>query len=131
MERIPWDDLAGKLGYKDQTTMWEKYYLADKLSIAQLSRKTGTSPNAIRSALVACNIKLRSRGGPHPTLHPLTQEQLDLIVQGKWREVAKDLDTSYGALYRRFYKATGVSIGQARRERLALNLGEPGESLSS
>jgi hypothetical protein len=44
----------------------------------------------------------------------LTVEEIRRVEEGQGRALAKELKLSYGALYKRYRNATGVSITQAK-----------------
>lgn len=63
-----WNLLAKQIGFADEKSMWEGFYVTEELPISEIARKLGHGPTTIANRLSACKIDKRARGGANNTV---------------------------------------------------------------
>jgi transposase len=111
---IEWEPIAAKLGYADETAMWQDLYVTRRLSVSKLTEMFDVSRNTIRYALDRAGVTIRPSGGPNNMKIEITAEVIEAVRLHGIRETAKALGVTYSTLYKRLYR-----VGQTPAERLS------------
>jgi transposase len=101
---INWEDVAKAHGYKDEKEMFADLYVAQDLSIEDLTKKLKISRNAIRNVFVKLELPTKKRGGANNQKFKITDELIERVKEKGVKAVAKELNVSYTALYKRLYQ---------------------------
>src|SRR5262245_19790489 len=109
-----WESTAKNLNYESEAKMWAEMY--PKFSISALAQKFGTSVGVIRSRLLRKNVEVRKRGGPNNVKIVVNDELVDRILKTSIPQVAKEMNLSPQALYRRLYYKYGLTVRELKEK---------------
>lgn len=62
-----WDSLARSIGYANEKSMLEDFYLGEEMAVSEIGRRLGHGTATIARRLSMCGIEKRGRGGPNNT----------------------------------------------------------------
>jgi len=111
---INWDEVAAKLGYTSEVSLWVDLYTTRGLSISQIARKLDVSRNTIRGSLEKAGIQIRKQGGPNNQRLVVTDELVDEIRKDGVAVVAARLGLDYSTLYKRLRNVRKLKVSDLR-----------------
>lgn len=120
-----WEVLAESLHFPDEKTMWRTLYLDRKMSVSVLAAKFACSQQTVRLRLSKADVQMRSRGGRNRLKFEVTDELIAAIERDGVIAVAKAMNLTPQALYKRVYYARGIKLRAQAAEAAPREEGQP------
>jgi hypothetical protein len=98
-----WKQIAGQLGFADETAMWYNLYLLENRSIGELAKTLGFGTATVARRIGICGVEKRNRGGaqnPSKILISITHLDQRFVRLAQPQEIADLVGASVHSVYR-------------------------------